>query len=64
MRFATIRRARLAGGATVGKFGHSVAKYSKNPAVRHALNRSSCDRKVTPITHPFSSVEEALKKTR
>jgi len=47
-----------------GGFGHAIAKYSKNPGIRHQRKREaeSMDRKVVPILNPMDSVRSALAK--
>lgn len=49
-----------------GGFGHSTAKYSKNPRVRLAreLEARTGERKVTPIRNPARSVRAVFQVQR
>lgn len=66
MKFPNVRRSRLAGGGGVGKLGHAGAKYSKHPAIRHALTLAGfrADRRVRRIAVAFASVADAVNSMR
>lgn len=61
-----MRRARFAGGAITGKFGHSGAKYSKNPRIQHerSLEGFRLTRKVRSIENPVSSVQQLFRRKK